>query len=344
MPKWQNILDSYWHKDEKIPESALEEALVVKINEPGGKFVDGTDPLDAAYMNGRVGIGTLTPTAKQEIVNTDPTLDYFHLGNGLSGDIFNVNSLGNVGVGTSTPNEKIDIDGRISLRVVSTTGSINTIRNDGLDLLFTNNAGAERTLLKGRVGIGFINIDNSGNQSGGQTTLGEGAGAANTGSSQTALGNVAGINNSGFVQVATGRGAGTNNTAIYQVASGYRAGTNNAGRHQVTIGGDAGRDNTGANQIYLGLNAGRDNTGVNQIALGANSGQGNTGDYNIHLGENSGVLNSKSNAIIVANEFMPNYADRASAAADLTVVNGCIVGNTYMYYNETTFAIEGVRL
>jgi len=36
----------------------------------GGKFVDGTDPLDAVYMDGDVGIGTNTPSAKLEIAST----------------------------------------------------------------------------------------------------------------------------------------------------------------------------------------------------------------------------------------------------------------------------------
>ena len=36
----------------------------------GGKFVDGTDPLDAAYNSGDVGIGTSTPQATLDVSGT----------------------------------------------------------------------------------------------------------------------------------------------------------------------------------------------------------------------------------------------------------------------------------
>ena len=56
----------------------------------GGKFVDGTDPLDAVYTAGKVGIGTITPTEKLHVegnaritgnvgINTPVPLDTFHL-------------------------------------------------------------------------------------------------------------------------------------------------------------------------------------------------------------------------------------------------------------------------
>ena len=34
----------------------------------GGKFIDGTNPLDAVYMDGKVGVGTETPTTELEVV------------------------------------------------------------------------------------------------------------------------------------------------------------------------------------------------------------------------------------------------------------------------------------
>jgi hypothetical protein len=51
MPKWQNILDSYWHKDEKIPFSALEQMPITnidgKVDKATGKELSTNDYTDA---------------------------------------------------------------------------------------------------------------------------------------------------------------------------------------------------------------------------------------------------------------------------------------------------------
>ena len=41
---------------------------------------------------------------------------------------------------------------------------------------------------------------------------------------------------------------------------------------------------------------------------------------------------------------MPSYVNRAAAVAAITVLLGGSAGSTYLYYNETTFGIEAVRL
>ena len=56
----------------------------------GGKFVDGTDPADAVYTGGNVGIGTTAPTSKLHILGTTATIDgdgnnsYFTIKSGAS--------------------------------------------------------------------------------------------------------------------------------------------------------------------------------------------------------------------------------------------------------------------
>jgi hypothetical protein len=47
---------------------------------------------------------------------------------------------------------------------------------------------------------------------------------------------------------------------------------------------------------------------------------------------------------IFANSSLPSYANRAAATTAITVGNGGSANSTYLYYNEATFAIEGVRL
>lgn len=75
------------------------------------KFIDGTDPLDAVYNDGNVGIGTDGPTAKLDIVNTNPLLPYLKLSSSgnKTGDIFQVDENGKVGIGITNPSYDIDI-------------------------------------------------------------------------------------------------------------------------------------------------------------------------------------------------------------------------------------------
>lgn len=100
----QNINPKYYETaEEKNKKTAGlkeldERTKVLESNPVGGKFIDGTDTNDAVYLNGKVGNGTPTPTAKEEIVNTDAGLDYFHISDvvGGNGNIFKVNKDGNI--------------------------------------------------------------------------------------------------------------------------------------------------------------------------------------------------------------------------------------------------------
>jgi hypothetical protein len=51
-----------------------------------------------------------------------------------------------------------------------------------------------------------------------------------------------------------------------------------------------------------------------------------------------------SGQTVFANATLPSYVDRTAATIAINVLNGAISGNTYLYYNQTTFAIEAVRL
>ena len=109
-----------------------------------GKFVDGTNPTDAIFTGGNVGIGTNSPTGKFDVTdgyiraldgaNIPPTsgtgaelvglmgnayfLGYDRTNNNyittfLEGSVISINNLsgGNVGIGTDSPTSKLQVVG-----------------------------------------------------------------------------------------------------------------------------------------------------------------------------------------------------------------------------------------
>jgi hypothetical protein len=114
----------------------------------GGKFVDGTDPADAVYTAGNVGIGTATPDSKLQILNTANDDVTLHVKNSFTGKNSNVKiNSGNAG------------DGTIQFAEDNIIQSI--LRYDGgLDLLYINNGalGADKHMvINGDGGIGINN-------------------------------------------------------------------------------------------------------------------------------------------------------------------------------------------
>jgi hypothetical protein len=108
----------------------------------GGKFVDGTDPNNAVYTTGNVGINTTTPDSELHVVGSAKVIgnagtngliisnatDGIQLktyagaedtarftSTGAAGDIMSMNlNSGNVGLGTTSPNAKLEVfDGEI---------------------------------------------------------------------------------------------------------------------------------------------------------------------------------------------------------------------------------------
>lgn len=97
-------------------------------------------------------------------------------------------------------------------------------------------------------------------------------------------------------------------------------------------------------ETSVGIDAALNNTGTNVTASGYEAARDNTGNSVVALGSNSGVGNSISNSFIINNSCLPSYVDRPAALAAITVPNGGVAGNTYLYYNQSNGSIEGVRL
>ena len=115
---------------------------------------------------------------------------------------------------------------------------------------------------------------------------------------------------SNFIGASAGGGASEANNSNFL---GYYAGINAT---------NAFRSN------FLGEEAGMNSSGNNVNAFG----------YRAHKG---GTLSGQT---VFSNSSLKAYTNRAAAVAAITVPLGAVAGNTYLYYNQTTFAIEAVRL
>lgn len=100
-----------------------------------------------------------------------------------------------------------------------------------------------------------------------------------------------------------------------------------------------------SNSNFFGQSAGNSATNAsNSNFLGINAGQNSTGNNVNAFGYNAGNSNALSGQTIFSNASLPSYVNRAAAVAAITVLLGGSAGSTYLYYNETTFGIEAVRL
>jgi hypothetical protein len=149
--------------------------------------------------------------------------------------------------------------------------------------------------------------------------------SAYTGFNNTIIGFYSGYNSSGNSNTFLGPGSGQNNT----------------GDSNTFLGSGSGSGSNGNSNVFSGQNAGNNSNGDNNVIIGLSAGSGNAGDNSIILGNSAGVSNALSNQFIVSNICLPSYANNGAAVAALS---GAASGNTYLYYNSTNFAIEGVRI
>lgn len=193
---------------------------------------------------------------------------------------FVIDATGRVGIGTTTPTQKLDISGSVNINETS------SYRQGGQNVIYIDN-GTDTwyASIIGGAGAGTSGISR-------QTVYGYLAGALSTGSRTTAVGYAAGLNNSGSFQTAVGYAAGNLNTGSSQTAVGYFAGYLNLSTNQTAIGTQAGQQNSGSNQTAVGLAAGQFNSGSNQTAIGTLAGAYNTAISQTTVGRDAGYANT----------------------------------------------------
>ncbi len=231
----------------------------------------------------------------------------------------NANFSGNIGIGTTTPNQKLTVEGSINLS--SATGAIffddtkyiyASPTNDSV--VFGENAGA--TFTSGtteNIAIG-LNAGRYASTTDDSVYIGSSAGQNNSGWGSVLLGYQTGENNNNWSVHAIGYQAGRNNTGNENNFMGYQAGYQNTGESGNFFGSYAGYNNTGLfNNNLFGYGAGYNNTGDENNIFGMNAGYNNTGSYLNVFGENAGRNNTGS-----SNNFLGRSAGHSNSGDNNT--------------------------
>jgi len=299
-------------------------------------------PLASPSFTGNVTIGTqlLGPHSGYMYIKSGSNL-YFNTNNSNAASSATtkmtiLGSNGNVGIGTTSPGEKLEVAGDIScngIRILSGADTKNTyIRN-------SDNPSGTHSM---NVAIGFDAMKIHGTGSYNTAVGAEAMKSSTEGSNNTAFGAEALENTtSGWNNVAVG-GAALRNTSSGRnnVGVGYAAGSNNkTGEYNVAIGYSSGPKYDAAD-AYGDL----DNTIC--IGYGANSEESNTciiGNSSIKVGigtstpgeklEVNGNIKLASNGKIIINSDTPNIIIQGSSgtAANMTGTNNIIMGETAGY-------------
>ena len=248
----------------------------------------------------------------------------------------------NVGVGTTTPAAKLDVNGDINVATTYEIGGFTVLGIGGqsgdANVFLGVYAGSNNVAGKGfsNVFLGYAagnsnttGADNTftGYAAGVQNTTGEyntfagvGAGSSNTtGGYNTFTGGTAGGSNTvGNGNTLTGWAAGFGNTSgIYNTFAGFKAGYfNTTGSDNVFTGLAAGYANTtGSDNTFTGDSAGYMNTtGGNNTFTGAGAGSQNTsGNNNIFMGYNAGVRSATGSNDIYMGNFGSSSGDESNA-------------------------------
>jgi hypothetical protein len=214
-------------------------------------------------------------------------------GNWLAGDGESeglyVDSVGNVGVGTRTPERRLHVEGDAlvdgDMRVGGDIVFAVPHAADSLALSAGTNAycrfsgeGAGVTNSGYHI-VGFGYAAARGNRGNNVVALGQGAAQDNIGSHVSAIGLDAVRENSGEYVSAFGSLAAKGNRSSYVDAFGTYAAMNNTGTHVSAIGHLAANENGGNRVVAVGASAAKENTADDVTAIGWEAGRQNSGNF-----------------------------------------------------------------
>ena len=184
----------------------------------------------------------------------------------------------------------------------------------------------------------------------GNNYQGNGAGRNNTGVSLNAFGTDAGRDNASDNVNAFGESSATSNTGNDLNAMGGLSGYGNEGDSVNAFGANACNGNLGNYVNAFGENACLDNVGGNVHAFGQNAGRKNQQRHAVFIGVGAGYNagtdtgNSIASVFVINNAILPSFVDSIAAATAITVLNGAVADNTYLYYDIGKGVIAAIRL
>jgi hypothetical protein len=253
---------------------------------------------------------------------------------------------GNIGIGSSTPQDKLHIVGNLRM-VDGTQGTGRVLTSDTNGRATWQNASTNAWGLIGNSGMNpatnFVGTTdaqplrfrsantfagNISNTTTGLVSLGFNAGPGNTGFANTFIGGTAGVlNTSGASNTFIGQGAGAANaTSSFNTYVGTGAGQSNA---------------TGSQNVYIGRLAGASgNTGSDNILIGNGAGLSNTANNNIMIGSFAGNVNSTGGG----NTFMGTLAGSATSTGGQNTFIGTGAGSTNSTGTQNTLIGNGAAV
>jgi trimeric autotransporter adhesin len=313
--------------------------LYIENSNSTSPLIGGDFSSRQVYLNGYVGIGTTSPEARLHVSGTLRIADgsqssgkvFVSDANGtgswtdpatlpdkswtISGSNMYATITGNVGIGTTSPGQQLELTG--SVKLPATTNSTTGIIYKGTTPFLHNYHGSSATDMNTFIGLGSGNF-----------TMGSGVsyqGTNNTGCGVNTLPSVTtGYENTGIGAYSlSGTTTGYENTAMGL----WSMIANTGGVKNTAIGSFASKENTtGIQNVSLGMNANFYNqTGSNNTCIGYEAGKG-TALHNksggIFIGFQAGVNETGSNKLYIDNSSTSTPLIGGDFSTDQLYLNG----------------------